>query len=114
MNNDDLKRLECEGGRKNDKGKPRVDLVPPRAILEVAAVLTDGVGEYGEHNWRQGIAYSRLYSAIQRHLLAFWLGNDVDESGHRGLAHACTDIMMLMEMHRDWDDRYHKLIQHKG
>jgi hypothetical protein len=93
-------------GIKHDQGKPRIDLVPPRAILEVAAVLTDGVEEYGEHNWRQGIAYSRLYSAIQRHLLAFWSGDDVDKSGHRTLAHACTDIMMLMEMHKNWDDRY--------
>lgn len=103
---DDLKLSECEGGRKNDKGKSRVDLVPPGAILEVAAVLTDGVEEYGDHNWRKGIAYSRLYSAIQRHLLAFWLGDDVDKSGHRALAHACTDIMMLMEMPKKWDDRY--------
>lgn len=95
-----------EGARKNDKGKPRVDLVPPGVILEVARVLTDGVKEYGEHNWRKGIAYSRLYAAIQRHLLAFWVGEDIDESGHRALAHACTDIMMLMEMPERWDDRY--------
>lgn len=92
-------------GIKHDRGKPRVDLVPPRAILEVAKVLTDGVEEYGEHNWRQGIAYSRLYAAIQRHLLAFWKSEDVDGSGHRALAHACTDIMMLMEMPEEWDDR---------
>ena len=110
MNRDDILRTEHEAktsvGVKHDKGKPRIDLIPPEVILEVAAVLTDGVEEYGEHNWRQGIAYSRLYSAIQRHLLAFWSGDDVDKSGHRTLAHACTDIMMLMEMHKDWDDRY--------
>jgi hypothetical protein len=93
-------------GRKNDAGKPRIDLVPPGAIFEVAEVLTDGVEEYGEHNWRKGIAYSRLYSAIQRHLLVFWSGGDIDNSGHRALAHACTDIMMLMEMSEEWDDRY--------
>jgi hypothetical protein len=94
------------GGIKHDKGKPRIDLIPPDAILEVAAVLTDGVEEYGEHNWKKGIAYSRIYSAIQRHLLAFWRGDDIDKSGHRALAHACTDIMMLMEMLPEWDDRY--------
>lgn len=93
-------------GVKHDKGKPRVDLVPPGAILEVAEVLTDGIEEYGAHNWKGGIAYSRLYSAIQRHLLAFWKGDDIDKSGHRALAHACTDIMMLMEMPENWDDRY--------
>jgi hypothetical protein len=93
-------------GRKNDQGKPKIDLIPPGAILEVAEVLTDGVEEYGAHNWRDGIAYSRLYSAIQRHLLAFWKGENIDKSGHRALAHACTDIMMLMEMPEEWDDRY--------
>lgn len=93
-------------GIKHDQGKSRIDLVPPGAIIEVAKVLTDGAKKYEDHNWRKGIAYSRLYSAIQRHLLAFWLGEDIDKSGHRALAHACTDIMMLMEMPKEWDDRY--------
>ncbi|MBE9572610.1 MAG: hypothetical protein IMF11_18445 [Proteobacteria bacterium] len=94
-------------GVKHDKGKLRIDLVPPNAILEVAEVLTAGVAEYGAHNWREGIAYSRLYAAIQRHLLAFWKGEDIDnQSRYRALAHACTDIMMLMEMPKEWDDRY--------
>jgi hypothetical protein len=106
MTSDDIKRLEHDAGVKHDQGKPRIDLVPPKAILAVAEVLTDGAAEYGEHNWRKGIAYSRLYAATQRHLLAFWSGDDIDKSGHRALAHACTDIMMLMEMHKDWDDRY--------
>lgn len=96
------------GARKNDTGKPRIDLVPVKAVVEVAKVLTDGAKEYGDHNWRKGIVYSRLYSAIQRHLLAFWSGEDIDKSGHRALAHACTDIMMLMEMDPEWDDRYLK------
>lgn len=98
-----------KGGVKHDKGKPRINLVPIKPIIEVAEVLTSGAEEYGDHNWRQGIAFSRLYAAIQRHLLAFWLGEDVDrKSGHRALAHACTDIMMLMEMDPEWDDRYPK------
>jgi hypothetical protein len=96
------------GARKNDMGKTRIDLIPMGAVVEVAEVLTDGAKEYGDHNWRKGVAYSRLYSAVQRHLLAFWLGEDIDESGHRALAHACTDIMMLMETDPEWDDRYLK------
>jgi hypothetical protein len=94
------------GGIKHDKGKPRIDLVSPSAILEIAEVLTDGAVEYGDHNWREGIAYSRLYAAIQRHLLAFWRGDDIDKSGHRALAHAATDLLMLLEMDSSWDDRY--------
>jgi predicted XRE-type DNA-binding protein len=95
-------------GVKHDKGKPRIDLIPSGAILEIAEVLTSGAKEYGDYNWRKGIAYSRLYAAIQRHLLAFWNGKDIDGSGHRALAHAATDLLMLLEMDSSWDDRYGK------
>lgn len=100
------------GGTKHDSGKPRIDLVPPGPIIEVAKVFTDGAVEYGDYNWIKGLSYSRLYAAMQRHLLDFWLGKDIDKSGHRALAHACADIMMLMEMPKDQDDRQYG-IKHK-
>ena len=92
-------------GIKHDNGKPRMSLVPPQAIFDIAAVFTDGAIEYGDFNWRDGIVYSRLYSAALRHLLAFWQGEDVDESGHDTLSHAITNIIMLKEMSPEWDDR---------
>ena len=92
-------------GIKNDKEKLRIDLISPQSLLDVAAVFTDGAIEYGDYNWKKGIAYSRLYAATQRHLLAFWQGKDVDESGHDTLSHALANIMMLKEMSPEWDDR---------
>jgi len=97
------------GGTKNDTGKPRVDLVPPGAILAAARVFTFGADKYGAHNWNKGILTSRLYAAVQRHLLAWWNGEDLDlESGLSHLDHALTGLMMLEWTARqrpDMDDR---------
>jgi hypothetical protein len=95
-----------ERANKNDKEKPRVALIPPQSILEVAAVMTYGAKKYGDYNHKKGIVYSRLYSATQRHLLNFWEGKDIDESGYRALAHACAELMILMDTPPKWDDRY--------
>ena len=97
---------EPVGGKKYDEGKPPVDLVDPAFTLGVASVLGYGADKYGRKNYREGIAFSRLYAAIQRHLLAFWGGEDMDqESGLSHLHHAATSIMMLGEMGEEWDDR---------
>lgn len=82
---------------KFDSGKRRVDLVPTEAINALADILTAGAEKYGEHNWRHGMDWSRVYGAAQRHLLAFWGGDDIDEeSGMPHLWHALTNIAFLV------------------
>lgn len=84
-------------GVKFDHGKRRVDLVPTEAINALAEVLTAGAVKYGEHNWRKGMDWSRVYSAAQRHMLAFWGGDDIDdESGMPHLWHALTNMAFLV------------------
>ena len=39
-------------GTKHDAGKPRMDLIPPRAEMLLAEVLTFGANRYGDDNWR--------------------------------------------------------------
>ena len=39
-------------GLKFDSEKPRMDLLPPKAIFEVAKVLGFGAEKYGPENWR--------------------------------------------------------------
>ena len=78
-----------EQGVKFDRGKVRLDLVPTEAIHALGRILTAGAAKYGEHNWRKGMAWSRVYGAAQRHLTAFWSGDDID--GESGMsAHART------------------------
>ena len=97
---------------KHDQDKPRIDLIPPQAIIDIAEVLTYGAGKYDSHNWRDngGLDYSRLYAAAQRHLLSFWDGQSLDkETGMSHLAHAACCIVFLMSYETEnngKDDRY--------
>lgn len=95
--------------------KPKINLIPPSAILEVAQVMTDNEEKHGKENWKN-VSWSDHYAAAQRHLLAFWNGADVDpDGGLRHLAHACTRIMMLMNVSTALDDRtYHKVFSLVG
>ena len=97
-------------GVKFDSGKRRVDLVPTEAINALADILTAGSVKYGEHNWRHGMDWSRVYGAAQRHMLAFWGGDDIDaESGMPHLWHALTNLAFLVSyqaMSVGRDDRW--------
>lgn len=105
-------------GKKFDTGKPRMDLLPSDAIVEVAKVLTFGAQKYGDGNWANGLDHSRLYAAAERHLADYNAGNDIDEeSGLHALAHAACDILMLLWMikHRpELDNRWIKTIKASG
>lgn len=88
---------ELNEGVKLDAGKPRADLLPPDALLEVAAVLDYGAKKYAARNWEKGMAWGRLTGALLRHLCAWMNGEDRDpESRMRHLAHAaCCSLMLL-------------------
>ena len=83
-------------GVKFDTGKLRMDLLPPDALEALGRILTDGAAKYGAHNWSKGMAWSRPYAALLRHLLAWWGGQDTDpESGHPHLWHVLTNAVFL-------------------
>lgn len=51
----------------------------------------------GERNWERGMAWSRPYAALRRHLIAWWSGQDTDpESGHSHLWHVLTNAAFLV------------------
>lgn len=84
-------------GTKHDGEKNRLDLLPTKALAEVAKVLTFGANKYEAYNWLKGISYSRLYAASQRHLTAWWEGEDQDpETSLSHLAHASCCILFLL------------------
>lgn len=97
---------------KFDSNKIRVDLLPVEPMTDIAQVFTFGARKYFANSYRQGetVAWSRTYGSILRHLFAFWNGEDIDpESGLPHLAHAGTQLMILMEHthhNADKDDRY--------
>ena len=84
-------------GIKFDAGKLRMDLLPPEIDNAIARILTDGADKYGERNWEHGMAWSRPYAALRRHLIAWWAGEDTDpESGHSHLWHVLTNAAFLV------------------
>lgn len=96
-------------GTKFDGEKNRLELLPPIALERIAEVFTFGAKKYDSWNWSKGIAVSRLYGALQRHLNAWYRGEEIDpESGKSHLSHAgCCMIMLLetAELRKDLDDR---------
>lgn len=97
-------------GSKYDGDKPRMDLLDADFLEQVASVLTFGAQKYAAHNWRGGIAYSRLIAAAYRHLGAINRGEDIDpESGLPHVAHLGCCVMFLSSMMAkkpELDDRF--------
>lgn len=99
-------------GTKNDSDKPDLSLIPTDALFGIAAALSYGAKKYDRHNFRKGIAYSRLVAACMRHLSVFNEGEELDsESGLSHLDHAMATLAMLKFMtvnKSDMDDRFIK------
>lgn len=114
------KQSQPEEAKKFDEEKVRMDLLPPLALKEIAKVFTFGTKKYNAWNWAKGLDQSRLFGALQRHLNAWQLGEELDlESGESHLAHAGCCMLMLMEtavLREDLDNRpthYKKSIKTK-
>lgn len=87
-------------GLKFDSEKPRMDLLPPKAIFEVAKVLGFGAEKYGPENWRLLDNLQGRYTAgALRHIFAHMDGEELDpESGTSHLAHALCCLLFKLEI----------------
>jgi len=84
---------------KHDQGKPRTDLLPPRALLVVAMVLDYGAKKYAPGNWRKAKTRGRYVAAALRHLFSWMTGETHDpESGLPHLGHAVCSLLFVLEM----------------
>jgi hypothetical protein len=84
-------------GRKDDSGKTPWHLLPPDALKQIVLVLEFGAGKYGDRNWEKGMHWSRPFSALMRHMWAWWRGESRDpETGLSHLAHAGCCILFLL------------------
>lgn len=85
--------------KKFDGTKLRYELIPPEFLKATAEGLTYGAAKYSPGNWARGdgLAHSRLFGALQRHLYAYWGGEDIDpESGNHHLSHAACMLAFLI------------------
>lgn len=97
-------------GKKDDKQKPRVDLIPVEFQIGVGKALGYGAKKYGEHNFRAGISFTRLLAAAKRHIELELAGVKQDrDTGEPHWHNAAASLAMyaFMSAHRkDMDDRY--------
>lgn len=108
------KRAETLDGLKRVDGiKPRYDLIPALAELEVAKIFTIGAMKYdADHedvqNWMHPSRTHRMmFSAARRHQESRRLGELIDPDTQRHhLAAAIVDLMMILEADlRGWTDK---------
>ena len=90
--------------------KVPLHLVPPSAKHFLAEALGDGARKYGPYNWRDSkISISTYKAAMERHMDAFWDGEDyAADSGVHHVAHAmacCALILDAMGIDMLVDDR---------
>lgn len=102
--------VHTTGAAKESIGKAPLSLVPAELMLGAARAFDFGAKKYSPHNWRKGIPASKLYDAMQRHLVAWNEGEDIaDDSKLDHLDHAAACLAMLMSTvrgNREMDDRY--------
>ena len=88
-------RSEFDTGavRDGQTGKGRMDLLPVRALIEVAKIFESGAAKYEDRNWEKGIPLSRFMDSGLRHAMKFLRG-DLDEPH---LAMACWNFLCLLD-----------------
>lgn len=88
--------------------KLRYDLFPP-SLAEVAKVYTIGAKKYGDNDYLEGMAWSRVISAMLRHLWDWIWGKKIDEDGFHPLGAVAWGCLTLMQYEADGlgeDDRF--------
>ena len=89
------------------EGKPQVGDMDSLFILEMGAILTQGLAKYpndpdGMPNWYKGGSYRSFCASILRHAARLAAGEDLDEeSGLPHAAHIAIDAMFV----RSWQRR---------
>lgn len=105
-----------EGGRKNDGGKLRMDLVPGYPLMRLAEVYTIGASKYADDNWRAGISYKRIFAAMLRHAWKWFMGETYDpQDGQHHLSSVAWGAFTLMEYEitrSEFDDRPKNVATH--
>lgn len=84
-------------GLRYNEGKRNWGLLSWPAIQEIVKVLEFGAKKYDKWNWSKGLSWSQTFESLQRHLLAWYQGEDKDpETGLSHMAHVACNAMFLM------------------
>ena len=97
------------GGQKGQKDC-QLGALDPLALWEVGNIAGFGNRKYERYNFAKGYKWSLSYDALQRHLMLFWGGENMDpESGLPHIAHAawhCLALLTFSMRGKGTDDRF--------
>lgn len=108
MTDTEVRLTSSTGGQKGSK-EARYDLIPAAPLNALARVYGRGALKYEDRNWERGYDWSLSFAALNRHLWAFWNGEDLDEE--LGLPHMASVawhafvLLQFMEEQRGFDNR---------
>ena len=107
----EVRTTSSTGGEKGVKPE-RYSLIPVPALDIMARLYGFGAEKYAAHNWRKGYEWSKSFDSLFRHATAALNGEDIDpETGLPHLAGAafhCFTLMVFMQEHPEFDDRFKK------
>jgi len=84
MSQDEVMITDEKTGAKKGCKPARFDLLPSDALWCLAEHYGRNCSKYPARNWERGGAWSLNYGALQRHLQAWWMGEDIDPmSAHK-------------------------------
>ncbi len=96
------------GGEKGSK-LARYDLIPGDVLHALAEHYGRGSLKYADRNWQKGYKWSLSFAALNRHLWAWWEGEDIDaETGSNHMVAVIWHAVALLwyARHRkELDDR---------
>lgn len=106
----EVRTVSATGGEKGQKDI-QLHCLPWEALQELGRVYAFGSQKYADYNMRRGYDFSLSFDAMQRHLWAWWAGEEVDpESGLSHMAHVAWHALTLGlfgsdERYAQFDDR---------
>lgn len=106
---EEVRTTSSTGGQKGQKPS-RHDLIPSGALDALARHYGVGANKYADWQWRKGYEWGKSYAALQRHLNAWWGGEDLDEeTGSSHMAAAawhCFTLLTFIDEFPEFDDRF--------
>ena len=97
-------------GAKKELKLSRFDLIPAKAMIELAEHYGVGAKKYAAHNWRKGYGWGYSFRAAINHLYQFLSGEDYDEeTGSKHVICAawhCLTLATFMDEQKEKDDRF--------
>lgn len=97
-----------------NNGKPRPSLLPVELYEELITVLEVGAKKYGTDNWQKGMPYSEVLDSLERHIIQFKKGEDIDpDDGLPVLSKIAINALFLrfyqLKGRTSFDDRKNKI-----